>query len=60
MNALEEAIKEAITNNGESKQANKAYLEFIKANFIIPIEKYSTTDEPEVLYLEENGNIFKL
>ena len=58
MNALEEAIKEAITNNGESKQANKAYLEFIKANFIIPIEKYSTTDEPEVLYLEENGNIF--
>jgi hypothetical protein len=58
MNELETAIEKAITAEGASKEANKAYLEFIKANFIIPIEKESADSEPSVLYLEENHQIF--
>lgn len=58
MNNLELAIKEALDSEGSSKEANKAYLEFIKANFIIPIEKNSASNQPEVLYLEENGRFF--
>ncbi|WP_133128332.1 SseB family protein [Legionella nagasakiensis] len=58
MNELEKAIAKAFTADGSNKEANKAYLEFIKANFIIPIEKNSDAKEPEVLYLEENGQIF--
>ncbi|MBA3535713.1 MAG: SseB family protein [Tatlockia sp.] len=58
MNSLELAIKKALDSEGDSKEANKAYLEFIKANFIIPINKNSAADEPEVLYLEENGAFF--
>lgn len=57
MNALEHAVTEALTNAGSSKEANKAYLEFIKANFIIPIEKDSA-EEPKVLFLEENEQVF--
>ena len=55
---LEKAIKSAITTEGSNKEANKAYLEFIKANFIIPIEAYSANDEPEVLYLVDKGQVF--
>ncbi len=58
MNNLELAIKQAIHSEGSSKEANKAYLEFIKANFIIPIEKKSAADQPEVLYLQDNGHTF--
>lgn len=58
MNTLESAIQHAVTAKGANKEANKAYLEFIKANFIIPIEKNSTSDSPVVLYLEENGYVF--
>lgn len=58
MNNLELAIKEALDSAGNSKEANKAYLEFIKANFIIPIDKNSAVDQPEVLYCEENGAFF--
>lgn len=58
MNALEQAIQAAYQTNGQTKAANKAYLEFIKANFIIPIEKHSTTKEPIVLYLEDNQHYF--
>ena len=58
MNELEHAIEQALLANGNNKEANKAYLEFIKANFIIPIEKNSTSDSPEVLYLEENNQVF--
>lgn len=54
MNNLELAIKKALATQGDTKEANKAYLEFIKANFIIPIAKSSKTDEPEVLFLKEN------
>jgi len=58
MNELEKAIAQAIAAQGNSKEANKAYLEFIKANFIIPIEKNSTPDEPRVLYFEDQGQVF--
>lgn len=58
MNSLELAIKKALDSEGDSKDANKAYLEFIKANFIIPVHKNETGEEPEVLYLEEGGSFF--
>jgi len=58
MNDLELAIKEALVLCGSNKEANKAYLEFIKANFIIPVDKNSAENEPEVLYLEEKGLYF--
>lgn len=52
------AIKEAFESSGNSKEANKVYLEFIKANFIIPIESDSDDDNPKVLFLEDNNNVF--
>lgn len=58
MNSLEIAIKEALASQGESKEANKAYLEFIKANFIIPIDKNSQPENPEVLFIEEGAEVF--
>lgn len=58
MNSLELAIKEALISEGSSKEANKAYLEFIKANFIIPIEKNSAENEPTVLYIENAEGFF--
>jgi hypothetical protein len=57
MNALECAVQEALVLGGQRDKANKAYLEFIKANFIIPIEK-TQDDSPKVLFLEEAGEIF--
>lgn len=50
MNKLNIAIKEAFESSGSSKEANKVYLEFIKANFIIPIESNSDDSEPRVLF----------
>jgi SseB protein N-terminal domain len=58
MNALNLAIKEALDSAGTTKEANKAYLEFIKANFIIPIDKNSRDEQPKVLFIQENENIF--
>ncbi len=58
MNALESALQQALITEGNNKDANKAYLEFIKANFIIPIEKNSSEDAPKVLYLEEGHHVF--
>lgn len=58
MSALEQAIQAAFDSEGGNQQANKAYLEFIKANFIIPIQKNSKNDDPEVLFLQENGQVF--
>ena len=58
MNALESAIKQAYQQNGDSSAANKAYLEFLKANFIIPIEKNPKSDEVEVLFFTENQQTF--
>ena len=58
MNALETAILTALASEGSNQEANKAYLEFIKANFIVPVENDSPEDEPRVLYLEESGHTF--
>lgn len=58
MNALEKALIAAFESKGQTTEVNKAYLEFIKANFIIPVEKHSAADEPKVLFLTENQNTF--
>lgn len=58
MNSLEAAIQQAFSTQGNGQEANKAYLEFIKANFIIPIEASSEETEPMVLFLEENHQRF--
>lgn len=59
MNALEKALDMAIQKNGNSTYANKAYLEFIKANFIVPIEQADSDDvEPQVLYLRHDNQVF--
>ena len=58
MSILESAIAEAYAKEGNSEQANKAYLEFIKANFIIPVEKDSGQKDPEVLFLVEEQQIY--
>lgn len=59
MNALEQAVDAAILNQGDATTANKAYLEFIKANFIIPIEKQDPNNgEPKVLYLATDTQTF--
>jgi len=58
MNALDQAIIHALQAEGATSTANKAYLEFIKANFIIPIHSDPTHEEPHVLYLEENNQYF--
>jgi len=58
MNALEKAITAALSALGENKTANdKAYLEFIKANFMIPIEKNQPEEAPRVLFLQETDLI---
>lgn len=58
MNALSNAVKNALDTEGSLQQANKAYLEFIKANFIIPVEQDSTDSEPRVLFFQEGQNVF--
>lgn len=58
MNALEIAIKAAIDSNGAQKEVNQAYLEFLKANFIVPIEKELQEGEPIVLYLVDNETTY--
>lgn len=61
MTPLDKAIKKALATSGESNDANKAYLEFIKANFIIPTQIHigSVADEsPAVLFLQEGEHVF--
>src|SRR3990167_7090477 len=58
MNSLEAAIKKALDLSGSTNEANKVYLEFIKANFMIPINKFSDPEKPEVLFLVENEHTF--
>lgn len=58
MNNLELAIKKALASSGEGTDANKAYLEFIKANFMIPVDKNSAPDDPQVLYLQQENQFF--
>lgn len=56
MNSLNQAIKRAFAAEGQTKEANKAYLEFIKANFIVPVEKSSSDDNPAVLFLSQGDS----
>ena len=58
MNSLNRAISESFKARGNLKEANKAYLEFIKANFIVPIEITSSEENPEVLFLNEGHRQF--
>lgn len=58
MNALDHAIKEALDSSGNTKEANKAYLEFIKANFIIPVEQTTEDEQPKVLFLQDAKDVF--
>ena len=61
-NALESAIIKALNSEGEQADVNRVYLEFIKANFIIPVEKNNSEDassaEPKVLFYVEDERIF--
>ena len=56
--ALEQTVIAAIDAQGDQQLANKAYLEFMKANFIIPIEKTDHQGEPVVLFLRDGTNTF--
>ena len=58
MNDIEQAIQNALASEGQNEFANKAYLEFIKANFIIPIDKASSEDNPQVLYYPSEHHVF--
>lgn len=57
MNALGQAITEAFKEADNTQKINKAYLEFIKANFIIPIEK-DTQESPKVLFLKADEKVY--
>lgn len=56
MNSLDLAVMKALESSGGQQEANKAYLEFIKANFLVPVENNSV--EVEVLYLQENNHFY--
>ncbi len=58
MNALNQAIKNAFANGNDNQAINKAYLEFIKANFIIPIEHSEAEEDPRVLFLVEDEKVY--
>ena len=58
MNALQQAIQEAIEHQGRNQEANKAYLEFIKANFMMPIESFSDEQTPAPLYFQEGNETY--
>lgn len=58
MQAIELAIQEALAASGKTKEANKAYLEFIKANFFIPLENNTSLENPQVLFLQDSNGTF--
>ncbi len=59
MNELETAIITALKTKGDSKDVNKAYLEFIKANFMMPVDiRQAEAENPSPLYLVEDENIY--
>jgi hypothetical protein len=58
MNDIELAVHQALQTQGRLEEANKAYLEFIKGNFILPIDKNSSSENPEVLYLRTAHQVF--
>lgn len=58
MNDIESAVQLALEHQGSQKEANDAYLAFMKANFFLPIEKNSSPENPEVLFLTSNNQTF--
>ncbi|WP_367607515.1 SseB family protein [Legionella sp. W05-934-2] len=58
MNALQQAIQQALHQEGRSQEANKAYLEFIKANFFMPIESFSDEQSPVPLYFQQGNETY--
>ncbi len=58
MNALQQSIQEAIHHQGSSQKANKAYLEFIKANLMMPIESFSDEKLPAPLYFQQGNETY--
>lgn len=58
MNEVELAVSQALKSQGNTSEANKAYLEFIKGNYYIPVEKNTSLETPEVLYLIEQNQAF--
>ena len=58
MNGLESAIRNALDSSENTNLANKAYLEFIKANFLIPTDSNSDPLDPEVLWMREGQHCF--
>lgn len=57
MSALINAIKSAYQACDNTQNINKVHLEFLKANFILPIEKGSA-NEPRVLFLNQGEHRF--
>ncbi|HAF87339.1 MAG: Fe-S center protein [Legionellaceae bacterium] len=58
MTQLDKAVIQALKLAGSTAEANKAYLEFIKANFLIPVDKRANLNDPEVLYLIDGDKAF--
>jgi hypothetical protein len=58
MQNLELAIQQALDTSGNLKEANKAYLEFIKANFLVPVEKQAEAESPMVLFFQNGDDTF--
>lgn len=58
MSAIVTALLDAILHPNDTKRINKAYLEVIKANFIVPVELVGEGEEPRVLFLHESEGIF--
>jgi SseB protein N-terminal domain len=59
MNALEESIIQAFASDGGAKEANKAYVEFIKANFMMPVDKeHYDPQQPKPLFAVDEGEVY--
>ena len=57
MNEFELALRNAFTQAGDNPLANRAYLEFIKAQLLLPIHKRED-DVIQVLFLNEKEGTF--
>jgi hypothetical protein len=58
MNEIELAVHRALESQGDTEDANQAYLAFMKANFFIPIEKETFSDDPKVLFFSTDHQVF--
>lgn len=58
MNELEQAIIAALAEPEQSSLSNHAYFKLLKADLCLPCEPDGDPDDPRVLFLEENNQIF--